>query len=232
MPKIPEAHDVSPRDNWMITYGSLLTGVLAFFLLLVGKSTSEAESIFKFSDNLTAHIGKQIDKMKQENGYDWLYVENTGNKGIKLLIPSEIQGEPIFYTASADINSGFLPILNSISEMLNKTDLSQIDDLYSYQIEKLKNIQRTIDLNIRIEGHTDQRPIRTAVFRDNWDLSTARAYSVMQYFQNYLHLDDEEFSLAGYASFHPLHTLENYDENRRVEIYIKINTVDCRILNQ
>ena len=215
----------------MVVYGSLLTGVLAFFMLLVGKSTSEAESIFKFADNLTAHIGDQINIIKAEKGYDWLYVENTGNKGIKLLIPSEIDNEPMFYSGSADFNRGFNPILNSITSLLNSTDLPKIEELYKHKLLQLENINQTIDLNLRIEGHTDRRAISTKEFRDNWDLSTARAYTVMTYFQSQLSIDPKDFSMAGYAYFHPLQSMENYDENRRVEIYIKFNSIDKQALN-
>ncbi len=229
--KAPLAHHTSSRDNWMVTYGSLLTGVLAFFLLLVGKSTSEAESIFRFSDNLTAHIGQQISQIKAREGYDWLYVENTGNKGIKLLIPSEIDGQPMFYTASAQINDGFYPILQKISGLISKTDIPDFEKIYARQIRQLRNIHQTPELSVRIEGHTDRRAISTSQFRDNWDLSTARAYTVMKYFQSALNLKDSNFSMAGYAYFHPLHSVQNYDENRRVEIYIKVNSVMMEAVN-
>ncbi|KUK90580.1 MAG: OmpA/MotB protein, partial [Marinimicrobia bacterium 46_43] len=83
-----------------------------------------------------------------------------------------------------------------------------------------------IDTDIRIEGHSDQQPIQTQRFSDNWDLSTARAYQVMQYLQYRLPVPEDYFSIAGYGSFHPLHDVKNWDENRRVEIYIKVNMIN------
>jgi len=226
MRKPPPAHKSSTRDNWMVTYGSLLTGVLAFFLLLVGRSTSDAESIFKFSDNLTAYIGEQISAEKDRQGYEWLYVENTGNKGIKLLIPSTVEDRPMFQSGSGSIDPGFYSYLDGVVSILNRTDLPLVYEKYDRQIQQLKAYHSDIVLNVRIEGHTDPRNIRTEQFRDNWDLSTARAYDVMRYLQSRMQVPEEYFSMAGYAYFHPLRRVENYDENRRVEIYIKIDMVE------
>ena len=56
---------------------------------------------------------------------------------------------------------------------------------------------------IRIEGHTDDTPIRTSRFRSNWELSTARATQVIAYLQNDLGLPAARLSAAGYGEFHP-----------------------------
>ena len=48
----------------------------------------------------------------------------------------------------------------------------------------------------------------------------------MRYLQETMDVPEDYFSMAGYAYFHPLRHLENYDENRRVEIYIKIDMVE------
>ncbi|HDR05723.1 MAG TPA: hypothetical protein ENN84_10845 [Candidatus Marinimicrobia bacterium] len=216
------------RDAWMVTYGSLLTGVLAFFLLLVGRTTSEAESLFKFTDNLTQRIGQQLSALKNEADYPWLYIEDTGNKGIKLLIPASVGDRPSFATGQAELTEDFKPFIEGIGGLLLKTDLGQIDKLYQKQIERLHYAGKDIEISIKVEGHTDLRGISTANFRDNWELSTARAYTVMQLIQKITKLPENYFSLGGYAYFHPLKTLENYDENRRVELYIKVNMVDKR----
>ena len=63
--------------------------------------------------------------------------------------------------------------------------------------------ERAADIPIRIEGHTDDAPIRTARFRSNWELSTARATQVIAYLQNDLGLPAARLSAAGYGEFHP-----------------------------
>jgi chemotaxis protein MotB len=83
----------------------------------------------------------------------------------------------------------------------------------------LKNIPN----HIIIEGHTDSRPINNARFRSNWDLSTARATSVLQQMIA-LGFDPMRLSAAGYADTRPVGdnaTEEGRSQNRRVEIIIE-----------
>jgi len=79
---------------------------------------------------------------------------------------------------------------------------------------------------IRIEGHTDDTPIRTSRFRSNWELSTARATQVIAYLQNDLGLPAARLSAAGYGEFHPRvanASATARSENRRVDLVI-LNT--------
>jgi len=216
------------RDGWKLIYASLLTGVLAFFLLFVSRATHEATSVFRFSDNLTAQIGRQLEQIKVREGIDWLYIENTGTKGIKILIPSQVGAQPFFNSASDEINPNFYPYLAQLVSLINETDLPLLESKYRDQIARIESYGYDIDTDIRIEGHSDQQPIRTQRFSDNWDLSTARAYQVMQYLQSRLPVPENYFSIAGYGSFHPLHDVKKWDENRRVEIYIKVNMINKR----
>jgi chemotaxis protein MotB len=76
---------------------------------------------------------------------------------------------------------------------------------------------------IRIEGHSDDRPIHTPRFASNWELSTARATSVVAYLVEREELGPERLSAAGYAEFHPRvpnDSEENRARNRRVDVVI------------
>ncbi len=213
------------KDGWKVIYASLLMGVLAFFLLFIGKATNEAASVFKFSDNLTAWIGQQLIEQKKNLKADWLYIENTGTKGVKILIPSIVGNQPFFNSASDQINPNFYPYLAQLTQIIMNTDLPDIEKKYAKNILQIKSYGYRIETDIRIEGHSDQQPIRTNRFSDNWDLSTARAYQVMIYLKERTGLPDDIFSISGYGSFHPLHDVRDWDENRRVELYIKINMI-------
>lgn len=222
------SHKEFDRDGWKIIYASLLTGVLAFFLLFVSRATNEAASVFKFSDNMTSWIGKQLEIQKEQADIDWLYIENAGTKGIKILIPSRVGNQPFFDSASDEINPNFYPYLAQLVSLILNTDLPELETKYREQIERIESYGYEIETDIRIEGHSDQQPIRTARFSDNWDLSTARAHRVMTYLLIRIPIPEEYFSIAGYGSFHPLHDIEKWDENRRVEIYIKVNMIDVK----
>lgn len=78
--------------------------------------------------------------------------------------------------------------------------------------------------DIRIEGHTDDLPINTPEFPSNWELSAARALSVLRYFEASRKIDPTRLSALGYGEHHPLFpntTKVNRAKNRRVEIYVQ-----------
>ncbi len=76
---------------------------------------------------------------------------------------------------------------------------------------------------IMIEGHTDNIPIKTYLFPDNWQLSTQRALSVLRYIIERHKVDKSRFAAAGYGEFNPIvqnNTPENRALNRRVDIIL------------
>lgn len=94
-------------------------------------------------------------------------------------------------------------------------------------LDRIGSILRTLrGKQVVIEGHTDDRPIGEALktrYPTNWELSTARAVSVLHYFVDRWGLDPGLLSAAGYAEFRPV-TTNSTDEgrarNRRIEIVI------------
>jgi chemotaxis protein MotB len=79
--------------------------------------------------------------------------------------------------------------------------------------------------NIRFEGHTDNVPIHNSHFESNWQLSTARATTMIQMMITKYGLPAEHLSAAGYAEFHPAATNatpEGRSQNRRLDIVVLI----------
>jgi chemotaxis protein MotB len=77
--------------------------------------------------------------------------------------------------------------------------------------------------DVRIEGHTDNVPIHTSRFPSNWELSTARATSVVSYLVKQFGFTPEKLSAAGYGEYIPIEsndTPEGRARNRRVDIVI------------
>jgi len=88
-----------------------------------------------------------------------------------------------------------------------------------------ENIKREIGneegWQIRIEGHTDNVPISTVKFESNWDLSMARALSIVKFFVENDFFPPDQLQAMGYGEFKPIapnDTDENKRKNRRVEI--------------
>ena len=81
-------------------------------------------------------------------------------------------------------------------------------------------------LEVMVEGHTDERPVRTEQLRDNWDLSVLRASSVVRKLQNDFGVAPEKLIASGRSSFHPVadnETKEGRSKNRRTRIVILPN---------
>lgn len=80
---------------------------------------------------------------------------------------------------------------------------------------------RKVQNNIVIEGHTDNVPIKSARYSSNWELSTARATSVLVAFIKEYNINPERFSVSGYGEYRPIAsnaTPEGRAKNRRVDI--------------
>ena len=77
-----------------------------------------------------------------------------------------------------------------------------------------------IDWVLRVDGHTDQRPIRTIEFPSNWELSAARAISVVKFLRRQ-GLPAKRFAATGFAASYPLDNRNDeiaYRRNRRIEM--------------
>ncbi|MBT3230048.1 MAG: OmpA family protein [Candidatus Marinimicrobia bacterium] len=226
---MPDISTIAERasNSWKVTYSDLLTGLLAFFLLLIIKAEQDANTTFKFADQMKDVIYAKVMKEKQVLRLDWLYVEHAGPKGIKLLIPSEIDDQTFFQSGEDQIVINFIFYLRTVAQVIGGLELEKIPIRNKDIFAKLEASGKTVKINVRIEGHSDSMPLgRSSRFRDNWDLSTARAHQVAQYLIRETTIPESYFSISGYGPFHPMVDERNYDENRRVEIYLDIQLIE------
>ena len=89
-------------------------------------------------------------------------------------------------------------------------------------LDKLADVLKPFPNSVRVEGHTDNRPIKTSAFPSNWELSAARAASVVHEFTKD-GLDPLRLEIVGFGEFHPRQandTVEGRNANRRVAILV------------
>lgn len=104
--------------------------------------------------------------------------------------------------------------------LLKPEGMSELDTVANAVLELEKQIPADIAWVMRVDGHTDTRPIFTAQFRSNWDLSAARAISVVQYLVS-KGVSPQHLVAAGFGEFQPLDTTASeaaYSRNRRIEL--------------
>lgn len=101
--------------------------------------------------------------------------------------------------------------------------LARFSPDFTTVLDKLETTLTDVDGRIVVAGHTDDVPIRTSRFRSNWDLSSARAVSVVHELLDAGRLELERFMVEGHGEARPLvpnDTPENRALNRRVELTI------------
>ncbi|MCG6553834.1 MAG: flagellar motor protein MotB [Candidatus Magnetominusculus sp. LBB02] len=147
--------------------------------------------------NPAAELEAVVRKQLLEND---ITVDSAEN-GIVITMRERVSFKP----GSADILKNTAPVLDKVAEMIKRHP--------SYVLE--------------IDGHTDNSPIHSAQYPSNWELSTARATSVLQYFINVSGIDTSGFTVKGNGDSLPIapnDTLQHRGQNRRVEIRIKEKT--------
>lgn len=105
---------------------------------------------------------------------------------------------------------------------LKTEGLGQLDQLAAVLTDIAREIPPDIPWIVRVDGHTDSRPIRTAQFPSNWHLSTARAVAVVEYLAS-RGLPAERLAATGFGEHQPLElgaTDEAFRRNRRIEFKI------------
>ena len=103
---------------------------------------------------------------------------------------------------------------------LKPEGMAELDTVAGALLELEKQIPQDIAWGMRVDGHTDVRPISTPQFRSNWELSAARAISVVQYLIS-KGVSPQRLGAAGFGEFQPLDTAANeaaYSRNRRIEL--------------
>ncbi len=116
-----------------------------------------------------------------------------------------LQSELLFASGSAQLGEGGKQQLTKLAGTLNAIAM---------------RIPGDIDWILRIDGHTDKVPIKTRRYPSNWDLSTARAVSVVRFLQQQ-GIPANRMSAAGFGEFHPIDEADTpaaYRRNRRIEI--------------
>ncbi len=202
-----EEHDNSER--WLISYADFITLLFTFFVALYALSSVDIKKMEQFSGSLNASfkvMDKPIALMDTQKSMliDDIRKVTSDLKGIT--VKNEPRGVVItfsdgvlFASGSADVKTEIQSVLTELSKVLNAAHGK-----------------------LTIEGHTDNIPIASSKYTSNWELSTARAASILHFFIE-KGVDPTKFSIAGYAEFRPLEsnaTEEGRQKNRRVEIII------------
>jgi len=223
------------HERWLVSYADFITLLFAFFVVMYsissvneGKFRTVSDSIkaalnpivspanvavpFTIGQNKAVTVNPTIDTVKEpavrrlreimrslknETQLDIIQMKELSNGDIILTLPDTV----LFRTGEAVLRPEARPFIQAISEVL-------------------------IDLNrhVRVEGHTDNVPIRTVQFPSNWELSAMRAVTVVRTLSEQYGLQGDHLTAVGHADSRPLAdnlTPEHRAKNRRVEIVVQ-----------
>jgi chemotaxis protein MotB len=124
---------------------------------------------------------------------------------------------------SVEIKNGKVYVSMS-DKLLFKSGSSAVEDKGKEALKLLSGVlDKNTDIDILVEGHTDNVPIKTAVYKDNWDLSVARATSIVRILANDYKIAPTRMTASGKGEFFPKSendTPEGRAKNRRTEIIL------------
>lgn len=235
-------------ERWLVSYADFITLLFAFFVTMYSVSRVDGKKLGSAVESLQRALGSVVAiQMYQKDpgvfsssnisvpynltpieghhstaearAFEKLAreikkgVDSVSNGKHQNLIPGDIKfilekrglviriSEHLFFkSGDASIQPEFIPLL----------------DVLGKSLEKIPN-------HIRIEGHTDNIPINTPRFPSNWELSTARATTIVRYLLTNFNFEPHRLSATGYAEFYPIasnETPEGRLQNRRVDFVI------------
>ena len=226
------------HERWLVSYADFITLLFAFFVVMFAASNADHQKAGK--------IAKAV-----ESALNQLAVFESGSKTLKLNDDAApvagvfSEGRAMEPTNQTTLKAVKAQLEQDLKEEIEKSVVHVEEDARGLTISlaeagffdsgsatvkeaslpvllRIADKFRDIPQNLRVEGHTDNTPIHTAVFPSNWELSTARATNVLQYLIN-AKIPPERLSAVGYGEYHPVATnttLAGRARNRRVDLVI------------
>jgi len=208
--EIPQLTKSSTSEDqpWLLSYGDMVTLLLAFFVLFFAISQVDQvkfEMIMEYfnkSETMPLHVLEQ--KFKElVKSHELEESVDVALTPAGLLV--NFQDNILYDSGQAKLRENAFPVLNSLADILNAQDV--------------------VERHIQVEGHTDSVPLaQNALYPSNWELSTARSASVIRYLLQRA-VSAKRFVAVGYADTR-LKEEETPDRrglsvNRRVSLLIK-----------
>jgi len=218
--------------EWLATFGDLMSLLLCFFVLLLSMSTMDAKKIAEAVGSLAGSMGVMeggtIIKTSKEKGTPTSQSPTDANNMDKQISQAIAEFKELSQNANGNAISleegeeGFL--IHLPADITFKSGSAQIANEDSILfLKRLALIIKTLspEVQVQVRGYTDNvPPPKTSIYQDNWELSAARAITVVkELIKN--KVKPTRLSAAAYGEFHPIATNatpQGRAKNRRVDI--------------
>ncbi len=245
--KPKKEHHVN-HERWLVSYADFITLLFAFFVTLYAISTLDVK---KFSTMVQSmQVAFDTQGFAGRIGDDALGPEDKAGQPTAMVMPPPDKGLLAGKDGGLGKEADLAQIRSELNKRLSRqigqnlvdiemdprglvisireagsfsTGSAGLSPTATELMAQIGSTLRDVRNTVRIEGHTDDVPIHTAQFKSNWELSTARATTVVSFLLEQRYVDPARLSAAGYAEFHPRvanATDANRARNRRVDIVI------------
>jgi chemotaxis protein MotB len=219
-----KALDEAP--GWITTFADLMSLLLCFFVLMLSFSETDRQMFKVLSGSLREAFGVQREHRVWDmpKGMNIISKEFKDPKFLADDLANEIRSAIRMAKGGgiAEIEEGELSVKVTLpGHVLFGLGSAQLRKEAFPLLDELREVIRHTPNRIIVTGHTDNLPIQTAQFPSNWELSAARAGSVIRHVLSNSEIDATRFLAVGMADTlprKPNDSAENRAQNRRVEI--------------
>ncbi len=220
------------HERWLVSYADFITLLFAFFVVMFAVSQVDSKKMGRFTEAFSKAVGIDVFPMHGESllagGRTPDETAGPSAQGVTSVL-EDLRASLAKMAASNDALQG-LQVIKLREELVLRlpegvffdSGDARVKDATGRMFKVLTPELTKRSLEVRIEGHTDNRPIASGKFRSNWELSTARASAVMAVVLAE-GLPPERTSIAGYAEYRPIAdntTDDGRRQNRRVDIVV------------
>jgi chemotaxis protein MotB len=242
----------SGAPKWMVTYSDMVTLILVFFILLFSISQIDSVKFDAISDSFRNRMifDYYPSPVPMDNPTENTSNQESGKNSNEFENPTQLKNANDRDDEVSNKEDSLSSLMKEVEEYLDENKLNNVisasrtgrgvilvlQDSILFDsgeaaildsgkpfLNKIGTLLEKIPNRVKVEGHTDSRPISNYRYPSNWELSGARASSVIRYLINENQFDQERFSSAGYGDTRPLApntNAGNWSKNRRVEIVI------------
>lgn len=201
---------------WLTIYADIITNLTLFFLMSYAFTRLDAAKRADIQSTLSSFVNKNAAVQERANRVlKQLQEQQTMSK-------LDLEKSNLQQYAKLEVNEKMIRIFLTAPVLFDAGD-SALKKEAMAGLDEIANSLRNLPNDIIVEGHTDNIPVTGGKYSSNWELSVARAVSVINYFIKVKSFPSQKFIAAGYGEYRPLYpndTPLNRSQNRRIEINV------------
>ena len=234
-------HEEHPNhERWLLSYSDFMTLLMILFVVLFAMSNVDKAKFKRLSDSLRVSMGGGKSIVAKEDGVpitvDTKPIENdltekaeqAKMEDLKRQVDNYLEKNGMKADVSTQVDErGLVVSLNDT--LFFDTGRAEVKPESQKKLIEIAKILNQLNNYMRVEGHTDNVPIKNDQFSSNWQLSCARASNVTELLINSANIPPQKLSAVGYGEYRPIadnSTEDGKAKNRRVNIIIVSSKFD------